>query len=61
MNKACPTERKVAPPPGTAGRDPHRRMRAGEEIETFPEEVYRNAPIRREYRHINRDSHNPHR
>ena len=33
------------------------RLPEGVEVETFPEEVYRDAPTLREYRYINRDSH----
>jgi len=33
------------------------RVPEGVEIESFPEEVYRDAPTLREYRYINRDSH----
>jgi hypothetical protein len=33
------------------------RVPEGVEVETFPEEVYRDAPTLREYRYINRDSH----
>ncbi|MGY4154237.1 hypothetical protein ACVINW_000079 [Bradyrhizobium sp. USDA 4461] len=56
--KARPVERESR----TTGSTVRTEMRTGErvpedvEIETFPDEVYRDAPSLREYRYINRDS-----
>ncbi len=57
--RARPVERETR----TTGSTVRTEIRTGErvpegvEIETFPEEVYRDAPSLREYRYINRDSH----
>jgi len=57
--KARPVERERQTT-GSAVRTEIRRgerVPEGVEVESFPEEVYRDAPTLREYRYINRDSH----
>jgi len=57
--KARPVEREKRVTTGSSIRTEIRtgeRVPEGLEIETFPEEVYRDAPTLREYRYINRDS-----
>jgi hypothetical protein len=57
--KARPAERERQTT-GSAVRTEIRRgerVPEGVEVESFPEEVYRDAPTLREYRYINRDSH----
>ncbi|MCP3442236.1 DUF1236 domain-containing protein [Bradyrhizobium sp. CCGUVB14] len=58
--KARPVEREKHVTTGSTVRTEIRtgeRVPEGVEVETFPEEVYRDAPTLREYRYINRDSH----
>ncbi|MBR1178011.1 DUF1236 domain-containing protein [Bradyrhizobium sp. KB893862 SZCCT0404] len=58
--KARPVEREKLVTTGSTVRTEIRtgeRVPEGVEVETFPEEVYRDAPTLREYRYINRDSH----
>jgi multidrug efflux pump subunit AcrA (membrane-fusion protein) len=58
--KARPVEREKHVTTGSTVRTEIRtgeRLPEGVEVETFPEEVYRDAPTLREYRYINRDSH----
>ncbi|MCG2644735.1 DUF1236 domain-containing protein [Bradyrhizobium sp. WYCCWR 12678] len=58
--RARPVEREKHVTTGSTVRTEIRtgeRVPEGVEVETFPEEVYRDAPTLREYRYINRDSH----